>query len=124
MNLGIAFQIADDVLDYNADHAKLGKAVGDDFREGKFTAPVIIALAAANEEERAFWTRTMAQKEQADSDLVRAQAILARHDALDKGLAFAHSYAEKAREALAEAPDSAFRATLDDLALYAVNREY
>ncbi len=124
MNLGIAFQIADDVLDYNADRAKLGKAVGDDFREGKLTAPVIMALSAANDEERTFWIRTMEQKEQMESDLVRAQAILTRHGALNKGLELARSYAQKAREALAEAPDSIFRATLDDLALYAVDRDH
>lgn len=124
MNLGIAFQIADDVLDYNADRAKLGKAVGDDFREGKMTAPVLIALASANDEERAFWKRTMADKDQTESDLARAQAILTRHDALNKGLAQALQYANKAREALAEAPDSPLRAILDDLAIYTVNRDH
>ena len=55
LNLGIAFQIVDDVLDYNADHAKLGKTIGDDFREGKMTAPILLALANADNEERAFW---------------------------------------------------------------------
>ncbi len=124
MNLGIAFQIADDVLDYSAKREKLGKAVGDDFREGKMTAPVILALQSANDEERAFWQRTMAEKKQDDSDLIRAQSILSRHGALDKGLKLARDYAQKAREALAEGPDSPFRATLDDLAIYAVEREY
>lgn len=124
MNLGIAFQIADDILDYSANQAKLGKAVGDDFREGKMTAPVIIALAAANDEERAFWTRTMGDRQQDDSDLVRAHAILKRHDAIAKALTMAREYAQKAREALAEAPDSEFRALLDTLALYTVDREF
>ncbi len=122
MNLGIAFQIADDILDYAATSAQIGKEVGDDFREGKMTAPVILALQKANEEERSFWTRTMAAREQNDSDLVRATTILARHNALDQGLALARDYAQKAREALAEAPDSAVRAMLDALALYAVER--
>lgn len=124
MNLGIAFQIADDVLDYASTSEKIGKTVGDDFREGKMTAPVIIALASANEEERQFWTRTMSARNQNDSDLVRATSILNRHDALKKGLALARDYAQKAREALAEAPDSEFRATLDELALYTVEREF
>lgn len=123
MNLGIAFQIADDVLDYASSSEKIGKTVGDDFREGKMTAPVIIALASANDEDRAFWKRTMQDREQSDSDLVRAQAILKRHDALNKGLTMARNYAQKAREALAEAPDSPIRATLDALALYTVERE-
>ena len=124
MNLGIAFQIADDVLDYSADRAKLGKTVGDDFREGKMTAPVILALQQANGDERDFWIRTMSAGEQEDSDLIRAQSILNRHKCLEKGLDLARFYAQKAREALAEAPDSAFRATLDDLALYAVERDH
>jgi octaprenyl-diphosphate synthase len=123
MNLGIAFQIADDVLDYSASQEKLGKTVGDDFREGKMTAPIILALEAANDEERAFWTRTFADREQNDSDLIRAQSILGRHKALERGLDMAREYAQKAREALAEAPDSEFRATLDSLAAYTVSRD-
>lgn len=124
MNLGIAFQIADDVLDYSAKQEKLGKTVGDDFREGKMTAPVILALQKANDEERAFWKRTMEDKSQDDSDLVRAQSLLARHNALKDGLSMARDYAQKAREALAEAPDSPLRATLDALALYTVERDF
>lgn len=124
MNLGIAFQIADDILDYSASQEKLGKTVGDDFREGKMTAPVLIALANANEEERAFWKRTLEDKDQNDSDLVRAGSIMRRHNSIEKSLELARSYAQKAREALAEAPDSQFRATLDALALYTVDREF
>lgn len=124
MNLGIAFQIADDILDYSARQEKLGKAVGDDFREGKMTAPVILALQKANAEERAFWKRTIEDKEQDDSDLIRAQSLFERHGALKEALAMARLYAQKAREALAEAPDSPLRATLDALALYTVEREF
>lgn len=124
MNLGIAFQIADDILDYSASQEKLGKTVGDDFREGKMTAPVIIALAAANDEERLFWKRTMGDKQQDDSDLVRAGALFRRHNALEKSMEMARSYAQKAREALAEAPDSPIRATLDALAAYTVDRDF
>lgn len=124
MNLGIAFQIADDILDYSASQEKLGKAVGDDFREGKMTAPIILALAKANDEEKDFWKRTFEQREQTDSDLLRAQSILKRHNALQEALDMARLYANKAREALAEAPDSPLRATLDALAVYTVDREY
>ena len=76
MNLGIAFQIADDVLDYASTSKSLGKEVGDDFREGKMTAPILIALEKAYDEERRFWQRTLAEKDQNDSDLVRALSIL------------------------------------------------
>lgn len=124
MNLGIAFQIADDVLDYASDSKTLGKEIGDDFREGKMTAPVILALQNANEEERSFWVRTLSDKDQNDSDLIRAISILKRHNALTNGLSMAKEYAGKAREALAEAPDSPLRATLDALALYTVTRHF
>ncbi len=124
MNLGIAFQIADDILDYSAKQEKLGKTVGDDFREGKLTAPVILALADGNEEEKAFWMRTMANRDQSDSDLIRATSILNRHNALERAHNLARTYATKAREALAEAPDSSVRAILDDLALYTVDRDF
>lgn len=124
MNLGIAFQIADDVLDYSASQEKLGKTVGDDFREGKMTAPILFALENANDDERAFWQRTIGDKDQTDSDLVRAQSIMKRHNAIEKSIEMARSYAQKAREALAEAPDSDIRAILDSLASYTVDRDF
>jgi octaprenyl-diphosphate synthase len=124
LNLGIAFQIADDVLDYSSTLEKMGKEVGDDFREGKMTAPILFALENASAEEKEFWTRTIARKEQTDSDLVRAQSILGRHKALEKSMDLARDYAQKAREALAEGPDSPFRAVLDDLARFTVDREF
>ncbi len=123
LNMGIAFQIADDALDYDADQEKLGKTVGDDFREGKMTAPVIIALENANNEEKDFWTRTIEQKDQTDDDLATAQEILARHNATQKALDLAEAYGQKARQALAEAPDHALRALLDSLVPYTIHRQ-
>jgi octaprenyl-diphosphate synthase len=122
MNLGIAFQIADDVLDYDADEKQLGKTVGDDFREGKMTAPVILALEGATDEERSFWTRTMADKKQQDGDLARAQDIIRNHNAIRRSLILAEEYVKKARLALAEAPDGPLRSLLDELAAYTVSR--
>jgi octaprenyl-diphosphate synthase len=122
MNLGIAFQIADDALDYDADQEKLGKTIGDDFREGKMTAPVIIALQNADAEEKKFWARTIAEKSQDDSDLQQAQAILQRHNATKGALTLAQDYAERAQLALAEAPDHALRALLDTLCRFVVDR--
>lgn len=124
LNLGIAFQIADDILDYASSSEKIGKAIGDDFREGKMTAPVILALQNATAEEKEFWTRTMEKGDQNESDLIRAQSILNRHNAIENGMSVAKSYVQKAREALAEAPDSPLRAILDDLAVYAVARDH
>ncbi|MBU0799935.1 MAG: polyprenyl synthetase family protein [Alphaproteobacteria bacterium] len=122
--LGMAFQIADDILDYSATQEKLGKTVGDDFREGKLTAPVILALADADADERAFWHRTMVEKDQKPDDLATAQSLLARHNALKRGADLARAHATKAAECLANAPDTPFRPLLAELAHYTVDREF
>lgn len=122
--LGMAFQIADDILDYSAAQEKLGKTVGDDFREGKLTAPVIIALAEADTTERAFWQRTMVDKAQEPADLAAAQAILRKHDALKRGADLARAHAAKAVESLAIAPESPLKPLLAALADYTVDREF
>jgi octaprenyl-diphosphate synthase len=124
MALGMAFQIADDVLDYSASQEKLGKTVGDDFREGKMTAPVILALQQADDKERAFWTRTIGERQQNDDDLKTAQDIFARHNALQGGLDLARFYAQKARDALAKAPDSPLRQVLDEVVGFTVERDH
>jgi octaprenyl-diphosphate synthase len=123
-NLGMAFQIADDVLDYTADEGKLGKTVGDDFREGKLTAPVLIALEKANDEERAFWTRTMGELNQQDGDLATAKAILNRHGAIEAGLVMARNYAAAGHAALNTAPPSALRDALAAVLDFAVERDH
>ena len=122
--LGMAFQIADDILDYSAAQEKLGKTVGDDFREGKLTAPVIIALSGADEAERAFWHRTMVDKAQTPSDLPAAQALLRKHDALKRGADLARAHAAKAVESLGIAPEGPLKPLLADLAAYTVDREF
>ncbi|MBO1359642.1 polyprenyl synthetase family protein [Acetobacter sacchari] len=100
-NLGMAFQLVDDALDYAADQAVLGKAVGDDFREGKVTLPVLAAYHAGNEEERAFWVKTIEDNEsQVDADLDRALDLIAKTDAIGVTMARARDYAEKACQAL------------------------
>lgn len=123
-NLGMAFQIADDVLDYTADQAKLGKTVGDDFREGKLTAPVIYALADADEGEKAFWQRTMEDRIQREEDLPRALDIMKKHKSFNKGMELARSYAKKAQDNLKEAPKGELRELLKELATFAVDRAY
>ncbi len=122
MSLGIAFQLVDDALDYAADQATLGKTVGDDFREGKITLPVLIALAAANEEERAFWTRTVEQLEQTESDLDHAVMLMGRCNAIELTLDRARSFARQAKDALAVFPPSELRDCLCGIADYTVAR--
>ena len=113
-SLGVAFQLVDDALDYSARQAELGKEVGDDFRDGKITLPVVLAYARGGEAERAFWRRTLEALDQGPGDLEHAQALLARHGALAETLARAEAYGGRARQALAGfAPSRARAAMLD-----------
>lgn len=123
-NLGMAFQIADDTLDYTGDHAKLGKTLGDDFREGKLTAPVLLALANATADERAFWSRTMADRQQDDSDLARAIAIITRHNGFSRGMDMARDYAAAAHAALAQIQTGPLRDALADVLDFSVDRVF
>jgi octaprenyl-diphosphate synthase len=120
--LGIAFQMADDVLDYAGDAAATGKNVGDDFRERKLTLPVIRAIAAADAAERAFWRRTIETGDQQPGDLEQAQAILARHGTIAATRATALDWAARAQAALAALPGQPLRAMLADLAEFVVAR--
>ena len=97
---GIAFQLIDDALDYAADEARLGKTVGDDFREGKITLPVILAYNAGTPEEKSFWTRTLGDLDQYPQDLERAQGLLTKYNAITQTHAMARHYCDKARKAL------------------------
>jgi octaprenyl-diphosphate synthase len=120
--LGIAFQIADDLLDYGGDAGTIGKNTGDDFREGKLTLPVIRALAAADDGERAFWARVIGKRDQQDGDLEQALALMARHGAMESTRATALDWAARARDALATLPATPMRDTLADLADFVVER--
>ena len=120
--LGIAFQIADDMLDYGGASAVIGKNTGDDFRERKVTLPVIKAVAMATAEERAFWVRVIEKGQQRDGDLAHALALMERHGAMQEARAEALDWAAKARAALVGVPDHPLRAVLADLADYVVSR--
>jgi octaprenyl-diphosphate synthase len=120
--LGIAFQIADDLLDYTGTSAAIGKNVGDDFRERKLTLPVIKAVARATAEERAFWVRVIEKGDQRDGDLQQALDIMASHGALEAARDDALVWAARGRAALARLPDHPLVRVLDDLSAYVVSR--
>jgi len=120
--LGMAFQLADDVLDYGGTSARLGKNTGDDFREGKVTLPVILAVARGDAAARDFWARTIGRGEQRDGDLETALAHMAETRALDDARQAAQDHVDRAIAALALFPDTPLRATLADIARYVTVR--
>lgn len=120
--LGIAFQIVDDILDYGGSSAVIGKNIGDDFRDRKLTLPVIHAVARADTDERAFWTRVIEKGHQQDGDLDRAMQILDRHDSIAYSRESALDWIVRAKTALCNLPESELRTTLSELADYVVIR--
>lgn len=124
MNLGIAFQLVDDALDYSAKQATLGKTVGDDFREGKITLPIVLAFGRANAEEKAFWRRTLEDLDQQPEDLERAITLLTARGALAATLESARQYGTKAIEALEPFAPGPERAALTDAVDFCIERAY
>lgn len=123
-NLGVAYQLIDDMLDFSARQTELGKTVGDDFRDGKITLPIVIAFARGDAEERAFWRRTLESGEQETGDLDRAVRILERRGALAETLARARAYAGAAIDALDRFADSPLRRALVEAAAFATERGF
>ncbi len=124
MNLGIAFQLVDDVLDYSAREAEMGKAVGDDFRDGKITLPIILAFRRGSDDERDFWRRTLEEDDQRDDDLARAMELIQRHGALADTIERARHYGAMARDSLAIFPDCDERTILQDVVDFAIERAH
>jgi len=113
MNLGIAFQLVDDALDYGGNSAKLGKNVGDDFREGKITLPVVLSFRRGSESERVFWRRTLEEGEATDADLDHAIGLMTKHRALEDTIQRARHYGAIATDALALFPASPMKDALE-----------
>jgi octaprenyl-diphosphate synthase len=122
MNLGIAFQLVDDVLDYGGVSAKLGKNVGDDFREGKITLPVVLSFRRGSDAERTFWRRTLEEGQIEDKDLAIAIDLMSKHHALEDTIKRAHHHGAIARDALALFPDSAMKSALADAVAFCIGR--
>jgi len=124
LNLGIAFQLIDDVLDYSAKQATLGKTIGDDFKEGKISLPVILAFRRGDEQERKFWRRTMEDLEQSDGDLDYALDLMRKHNALSDSVERARHYGAIARDALAIFDESPTKLAFNELIDFCIDRAY
>lgn len=123
-NLGIAFQLVDDALDYGGRAAALGKNTGDDFREGKITLPVVLAFRRGTAEERSFWERTLQQGDRQEGDLERAVELMHRHSALEDTILRARHYGAMAIDALAIFPESRYRDALTAVVEFCINRNH
>ncbi len=124
VNLGIAFQLIDDALDYGGTAASLGKNVGDDFREGKITLPVVLAFRRGSTAEREFWRKAVERGEIAEGDLDTALGFLRRHRALDDTVERARHYGAMARDALELFPASPWKHALIEVVDFCVNRTH
>src|SRR3546814_6209212 len=123
-NLGVAFQLVDDAIDYDSDAAEMGKDQGDDFREGKMTLPVILTYALGNEEESRFWKEAIIGHRTGDDDLAHAIALLRKHGALADTRERARHFARRAVDAIPIFPDGKARHAMTQAAQFAVARGY
>jgi octaprenyl-diphosphate synthase len=124
LELGLAFQLVDDVLDYRGEAGAMGKNTGDDLREGKMTLPVILALAEANPAEREIIRAALGKPDASDAALTQVVAIMTRHGALARTVEKAHAHVRRAREALAPLPPGDMKTILSDIAEFYVSRAY
>jgi len=124
MYLGIAFQMMDDALDYSAKQEALGKAIGDDFRDGKITLPVIHAFEKGSTEEREFWERTLGEENQQHGDLQTAMQLLKKYEAVEHTAQMARYYCDKALQCIAPLPDSREKQALLEIADFCISRAY
>jgi len=123
-NLGIAFQLVDDAIDYTSDEGTSGKSLGDDFREGKMTLPIILAFARGSDADRQFWREAVSGDRVTDADLADAIALLRSTAAISDTLERARLYARRALDALAPFPNGKAKAALTEAVLFAVARAY
>ena len=123
-NLGLAFQLVDDALDYSGEQSKLGKSVGDDFREGKITLPVVLCYRRCSTEERTFWERTLQDGDIGENDFAEAIDLMAHHNALADTMERARHYGAIARDALAFFPDGDIKSALLEAIEFSVDRPY
>ena len=123
-NLGIAFQLIDDALDYGGVASKLGKNTGDDFREGKITLPVVLSYRRGNEAERAFWKRCLEQGQHGDTELAEAMTLVKKHHAIEDTIERAKHYGAMARDALAIFADTPMKRSMLEAVDFCISRAH
>jgi octaprenyl-diphosphate synthase len=123
-HLGIAFQLTDDVIDYASDADVMGKGVGDDFRDGKMTLPLILAYARGSDEDRSFWRSAVSGERVGDEDLARAIELMRTTDALADTLECARQYGRRAIDALSGFPAGKAKNALTEAVEFAIRRAY
>jgi octaprenyl-diphosphate synthase len=123
-NLGLAFQLVDDALDYSGDSGQLGKTVGDDFREGKITLPVILSFRRGSDRERGFWKKTMVDGNVEPGDLEHATSLMKRHKAIEATFERARSFGAVARDALAIFPGRSEKAAMERVIDFCIERTH
>ena len=123
-NLGLAFQLIDDALDYNGQQGELGKSIGDDFREGKITLPVVLAYRRGSEIERKFWQRTLQDGKYQDGDLEHAISLMDNHRALENTIERARHYGAISCDALAIFPDTDHKTALLEVVDFCISRTH
>ncbi|SIO07567.1 octaprenyl-diphosphate synthase [Parasphingorhabdus marina DSM 22363] len=123
-NIGIAFQLVDDAIDYSSDSETMGKDAGDDFREGKVTLPVILAYARGSDEERQFWKDAIIGHKTSGDDLAHATSLLQRTGAIEDTISRARHYGQRAIDALGTFPAGKAKAALIEAVEFAISRAY
>ncbi|EZP54585.1 MULTISPECIES: polyprenyl synthetase family protein [Sphingomonas] len=123
-NLGIAFQLVDDAIDYVSDAGTMGKDAGDDFREGKMTLPVILAYARGDADDRKFWKDAIEGRRQSDEDFARAIDLVRRTRSVDDTLARARHYGQRAIDAIGSFANSKAKDAMIEAVEFAVARAY
>lgn len=123
-NLGIAFQLVDDAIDYVSDGATMGKDSGDDFRDGKMTLPVILACARGTAEEKAFWKEAMLGNKISDADFAHAKSLLTKYNGIEDTIERARHYGQRAIDSIGQFPDSDAKAALTEAVEFAIARAY
>ncbi len=122
VNLGIAFQLVDDALDYCGSKEDLGKNVGDDFREGKITLPVLLAYRRGTDDQRKFWKEALENGDNDGAALVYARKIVREYGAIDDTISRARHYGEVAKDALAPLPEGEYKKALLEVVDFCISR--